>query len=100
MLPQYGEYLLQYGRERGRKAVNPAAKREDKKRKKKKNKAPKSLGQRLGAWGLTSKAKHIRQFYQSERLEAPNYASGSSDDGDASEVVRPALDFNTVFSSL
>ena len=26
--------------------------------------------------------------------------SGSSDDGDASEVVRPALDFNTVFSSL
>ena len=27
-------------------------------------------------------------------------ASGSSDDGDASEVVRPSLDFNTVFSSL
>ena len=26
--------------------------------------------------------------------------SESSDDGDASEVVRPALDFNTVFSSL
>ena len=27
-------------------------------------------------------------------------ASGSSDDGDASEVVRPASDFDTVFSSL
>ena len=33
LLPQYGEYLLYSERERDRKVVNPAAKREDKKRK-------------------------------------------------------------------
>ena len=33
LLPQYGEYLLYSERERDRKAVNPAAKREGKKRK-------------------------------------------------------------------
>ena len=32
MLPQYGEYLLYSERERGRKAINPATKRADKKR--------------------------------------------------------------------
>ena len=31
LLPQYGEYLLYSERERDRKAINPAAKREDKK---------------------------------------------------------------------